>query len=264
MNPFALSLACLAGLVAPALGASPLPEIVRALAPTGKLRAAINYGNPVLAQSGTSDAEPRGVSADLARALGQELGVPLEFVSFHEAGEVSASSGSGRWDVCFLAIDPVRGKGLDFTAPYVLIEGTYLVPKGSPLQSIDEVDRPGTRVAVATGSAYDLFLSRALKDATLLRAPNGAATYPMIADGGAEVVAGVREPLTAYAAAHPEVRVMSGRFMSIEQAMCVPKGRPEALPYLRSFVEARKASGFVATALAASGQTSATVAPSVR
>lgn len=252
-------LACLLGLTGAAVAAPPSPDLVHEIAPTGRLRVAINYGNPVLAQKSAD--EPRGVSAELARALGREIEVPVEFVIFGEAGQVTASAAAGDWDLCFLAVDPVRAKVIDFTAPYVLIEGTYLVPNGSALKAIEEVDRDGTKVGVATGSAYDLYLTRALKHATLVREENTAATYPALTSGAVTAVAGVRQPLESYAAAHPEVRVVPGRFMSIEQAMGLPHGRPEALRFVKSFVEARKADGFVAASLKASGQASATVAP---
>lgn len=242
-------------------GAAPSPEALRELAPSGRIRVAINYSNAVLAQQDPATGEPRGVSVELGRELGREIGLPVEFVVFNEAGQVSASASLDRWDVGFLAIDPVRAQGIDFTAPYVLIEGTYLVPDGSALRTIGDVDRDGMRIGVAKDSAYDLFLTRDLKHATLVRGANAAATYQDLSDGRIDVVAGVRQSLVGHAASHPQVRVMDGRFMSIEQAMCVPKGRAEALRYLKGFVEARKASGFVAEKLRATGQSSAAVAP---
>ena len=135
------------------------PEAVRELAPTGKLRAAINYGNPVLAQRDPATGQPRGISADLARELGKRLGVPVEFVTFDAAGKVFDALGSGAWDVAFLAIDPARAAEIDFTAPYVIIEGGYLVPVSSPLRAIGDVDREGVRIAVGNKSAYDLYLT---------------------------------------------------------------------------------------------------------
>ena len=138
------------------------PAVLHDLAPTGTLRAAINLGNPVLAQAGPDG--PMGVSVDLARALAARLGVPVTFVTFPGAGAVSGSAGSGRWDICFLAIDPKRAEGIAFTAPYVLIAGSYLVPADSPIRSLEAVDRDGVRVSVGRGSAYDLYLSRNLAD----------------------------------------------------------------------------------------------------
>ena len=151
------------------------PEAVRELAPNGKLRAAINYGNPVLAQRDSATGQPRGISADLARELGKRLGVPVEFVTFDAAGKVFDAMGSGVWDVAFLAIEPVRSAQIDFTAPYVIIEGVYVVPVNSPLRSVGDVDREGVRIAVGNKSAYDLYLSRTLKRAQLVRAPTSPA-----------------------------------------------------------------------------------------
>lgn len=240
------------------------PDVVAALAPQGRIRAAINYGNPVLAQQDPATGAPRGVSAALARELGQRLGMPVEFVPFDAAGKVFDALKTGSWDVAFLAIDPVRAAGIDFTAPYVVIEGTYLVPAGSPLDSIEAVDRPGIRIAVGRGSAYDLYLTRALKQAQRIEAPSSAAALDLFLSDKLDAAAGVRQPLLAFAVSHPGVRVLPGRFMAIEQAVAIPKGRPAGARYLSGFVEEVKASGFVARALAESGQSEATVAPAAQ
>ncbi|MGA2127746.1 MAG: ABC transporter substrate-binding protein [Xanthobacteraceae bacterium] len=236
-------------------------NVARILAPTGRLRAAINFGNIVLAQRDPATGEPRGISAELARGLAQRLGVAVEFVTFDAAGKVTDAARQGVWDIAFLAIDPVRGADIDFTAPYVLIEGTYLVPTGSSLQTIADVDRDGVRIAVGRGSAYDLHLTRALKHAMLIRAEGPAASIRMFVADRLDAVAGVRQPLVAYAATDPGVRIIPGRFMSIEQAMAMPKGRDGAVRYLDAYVEEMKASGFVAEVLAATGQGDAAVAP---
>lgn len=230
------------------------------LAPTGTLRAAINFGNPVLAQHGP-DGEPRGVSVDLARELARQLGVPVQFVPFAGAGLVTDSIPTAQWDICFLAVDPKRAQGIDFTAPYVVIEGAYLVPKGSPIHSVDEVDRDGIRVMVDRGSAYDLYLQRSLKHATLVYPPVGARTANFYLEQPTDVLAGVRQPLVQMANEHADYRMIPGRFMQIEQAMATLKGRGEGLTYLKQFVEEQKASGFVAASLKASGQADAAVAP---
>jgi polar amino acid transport system substrate-binding protein len=222
---------------------------------------AINFGNPVLAQKDAATGEPRGVSAALARELAQRLGVPIDFVTFDTAGKVFDALQANAWDVAFLAIDPVRAAGIDFTAPYVLIEGIYLVPSGSPLRTVEDVDRAGVRVAVGHGSAYDLYLTRALKQATVIREPSSAAALDAFLKDQLEAAAGVKQPVVAFAKAHPDVRVIPGRFMSIEQAMGTPKGRAAGVRYLRQFVEEMKLSGFVAKALALSGQSDAAVAP---
>ncbi len=231
------------------------------LAPTGKLRAAINFGNPVLAQKDPASGEPRGVSVDLARELGRRLGVPVELVTYDAAGKVFDALKTGAWDIAFLAIDPARATEIAFTAPYVVIEGTYLVPADSPLRTIQDVDRDGVRVAVGNKSAYDLYLTRTLKRAQLVRVPTSPEAIDVFLKDKLEAAAGVKQPLLQFAKTHPNVRVMDGRFMAIEQAMGTPKGREAGALYLREFVEEMKASGFVARGLEKSGQGDATVAP---
>ncbi|TPG48433.1 ABC transporter substrate-binding protein [Roseomonas nepalensis] len=256
--------AALVGLLvsaAPA-GAQPAPrEVVATLAPSGALRAAINFGNTVLAQPDPATGAPRGVSAELAAELARRLGVPVTFLTFDSAGKVTDAGKQGAWDVAFLARDPVRAQGILFTAPYVVIEGTYMVRAASPLQSVEEVDRPGTRVAVGRGSAYDLFLTRALRQAELVRAPSSPEAIELFLRDRLEAAAGVTQPLVEYARTHPAVRVIPGRFMVIEQAVGIPAGREAGLPFVHAFVEEMKRSGFVARALAASGQGDAAVAP---
>jgi polar amino acid transport system substrate-binding protein len=243
---------------------SPLPsDIVTDLAPTGRLRAAINLGNSVLAQKDAASGEMRGVTVDLARELARRAGTPLDLVPFEAAGKVFEALKAGAWDIAFLAIEPVRAAEIDFTAPYVLIEGTYMVPVDSPLKTIADVDRPGVRIAVGRGSAYDLYLTRTIKNATLVRAHigGGRAMIELFLADKLEAAAGVKQPLVAYAKTDPNVRVMDGRFMEIQQAMGTPKGRATAARYLRTFVEEMKASGFVAEALKRSNQPDAAVAP---
>jgi polar amino acid transport system substrate-binding protein len=243
-------------------GAQPVsPEVVKELAPEGKLRAAINFGNPVLAQKDAATGEPRGISADLSRELGRRLGVPVDFVLFDAAGRVADAAKVSAWDIAFLAIDPERANDIAFTAPYVVIEGSYLVPANSPLRTIEDVDREGVRIAVGNKSAYDLYLTRTIKKAQLVRAPTSPAVIDVFRDQKLDVAAGVRQQLIAFATGQPDVRVMDGRFMVIEQAIGTPKGRDNALAFLKGFVEEVKASGFVADALARSNQRDAAVAP---
>ncbi len=235
----------------------PPSQAARELAPTGKLRAAINFGNPVLAQR-----QPLGgVSVDLARELARRLRVPLETVPYDAAGKVTADATTGAWDVAFVARDPGRAKDLDFTVPYVVIEGGYLVRQDSPLKTIDQVDREGTRVAVGRGSAYDLYLSRSLKRAQIVRSPTSAAVIDLFLDEKLEVAAGVKQQLQIFAASRPGLRVMEGRFMVIEQAMATPRGRPAGARYLDEFIGEMKSTGFVAASLEKSGQREASVAP---
>lgn len=246
-----------------ALAASPMTpaEAARIMAPSGTLRVAINFGNPVLAQRDPATGEPRGLSVDLAQEIGRRLDLPLQLITFPAAGRVTEALREGAWDLCFLAIDPVRAQGIAFTAPYVIIEGSYLVRQDSPIRENAEVDRPGIRVAVGRGSAYDLFLTRELRHATIVRAPTSPASLEQFRSDNLEVAANVRQPLLAYARANPDVRVLPGRFMVIEQAVGIPQAREAAMPWLHAFVEEMKASGFIARGLAASGQTTAEVAP---
>jgi polar amino acid transport system substrate-binding protein len=226
----------------------------------GKLRAAINYGNPVLA-SRDANGEPRGVSVDLAREAARRLGLPVELVTFSSAGAVVEAIKSGKVDLAFVAIDPVRAADMDYTAPYVIIEGAYLVRNGSPISRNDEVDRSGTRVAVGKGSAYDLFLTRELKSATLVRAPTSPEVVDFFLANNLDVAAGVKQQLEADAKCVGQVRLLLGRFMVIEQAMAVPKGRVATQAWLSGFVEDMKASGFVTTALQRHEVEGAAVAP---
>jgi len=246
----------------PAMSQFVTPEALKDLAPTGKLRAAINYGNQVLVQRG-ANGEPAGVSPDLARALAKTLNVPLEFVTYESAGRTFAGAKTNEWDVAFFALDPARGKEVEFTAPYVLIQGTYLVKQDSRLQTVADVDQPGMKIGVGQGSVYDLYLTRELKHATLVRNPKGGGGGGVepFREQNLDAAAGVREALETYAKQHPDVRVMSTSFQEIRQAMATPNGRGAAgVAYLRAFVEEQKANGLVADALKRSGQ-SAPVAP---
>lgn len=235
----------------------------RELAPQGRLRAAINLGNAVLAQG--TPADLRGVSVDLAQELARRTGLDLDLVPFEAAGKVFEALKSNAWDIAFLAIEPVRAAEVEFTAPYALIEGTYMVHKSSPLRDVGDVDQLGHRIAVGKASAYDLYLTRTLKQATITRASTGGgrAMIDLFLGEKLDAAAGVRQALVAYALSDASVRVMKGRFMVIEQAMGVPKGRPAAAQYVHRFIETMKSSGFVAEALKRSGQRDVPVAPPV-
>jgi polar amino acid transport system substrate-binding protein len=237
------------------------PDVVARFTPTGMLRASINLGNPILAGRDAAG-EPCGVSVDLARAFAQRLGVGLELVVFDTAGKSVQAVTDEQADIGFFAIDPSRGAGISFTAPYVLIEGCYLVRDDSPIRSNDEVDRAGRTVVVGQGSAYDLFLTRELKHASIVRAPTSPAVVDTFIERNAEVAAGVRQQLEADARRRGGLRLLDGRFMVIQQAMGTPKGRgADAAACLAQFVEEMKASGFVAAALARHGIEGASVAP---
>lgn len=256
-------LAAAAGLPVFATGCAstaPPAAALAELAPTGRLRAAINFGNPILATR-AADGTPRGVSVDLAREAGRQLGLPVDLVTFPAAGLVVDAVKQRSVDLAFVAIDPVRGADMDYTAPYVIIEGAYLVRQGSPLQANADVDRAGTRVVVGKGSAYDLYLQRALKAASLVHAPTSPAVVDQMLAQQLEVAAGVKQQLQADAARLGGVRLLPGRFMVIEQAMAVPKGRAAAQAWLSGFIEEQKASGAVAAALRRHGIEGAAVAP---
>lgn len=235
-------------------------EALRDLAPNGKLRAAINTGNAVLAQRGASG-ELKGVSVDLARELGRRLGVPVELVPYDAAGKVAGDARNDKWDVAFLAIDPQRAADIDFTAAYVNIEGGYMVPKDSRLQKIEDLDQKGIRIAVGNKSVYDLYLTRTIRNAELVRTPTTPEAVPYFIDRKLEAAAGIKAPMARYAATDPNVRLIPGRFMVIEQAMALPRGRDAGYRYVRQFVEEMKANGFVAGGLQRSGQDDAEVAP---
>lgn len=240
---------------------TPTSKICSAFSPTGKLRASINLGNPILA-SRTADGAPGGVSVDLAREFARVLGAELDLVVFDSAGESVEAVATEQADFGFFAIDPVRGVDIAFTAPYVLIEGFYLVRDDSPICRNAQVDAAGNRVVVGKGSAYDLFLTRELKQADIVRSPTSPTVVATFLESGADVAAGVRQQLEADAAQQGGLRLLEQRFMVIQQAMGVPKRRgAEAAAFLAQFVEEMKASGFVAKALARHHIQGASLAP---
>lgn len=257
-----LVLALAATLLAGCATKAPTPPAaaVAELSTTGKLRAAINFGNPILANRGPGG-EPVGVSVDLAREAAKRLGVPVELVTFTSAGNVVEAIKARTVDMAFVAIDPVRAADMEYTAPYVIIEGAYLVRNASPLQKKDDVDRGGTRVAVGRGSAYDLYLTRELKAARIERAPTSPAVVDFFLAQNLEVAAGVKQQLEMDAKRVGGVRLLPGRFMVIEQSMGVPKGRTAAQAWLSAFIEEMKATGFVAQALERHMIQGAVVAP---
>ncbi|WP_395942836.1 transporter substrate-binding domain-containing protein [Brevundimonas sp.] len=239
------------------------PDALRtALAPFGALRVTINYGNPILAHRDAETGELSGVSVDLARALAERLDLPLTLVPFESAGKAVAALNASEADVGFFARDPARAEEIAFTAPYVLIEGSYLVKADSPIRANEEVDRTGVRVTVGKGSAYDLFLTRALKHAAIERAPTSPAVVQVFLDTQADVAAGVRRQLEQLIAHRDDLRLLDGRFMVIEQAMGVRRAFGDAAAQaLAVFVEDAKRDGWIADALARHGVSGATVAP---
>ena len=237
------------------------PSVIQAFTPAGKLRASINLGNPILAGKDASGTVV-GVSVDLARAFAAKLGVELELVVFDAAGKSVQAVSEERADFGFFAVDPLRGETIAFTEPYVLIEGYYLVRDTSPIRDNADVDQPQHRVVVGKGSAYDLFLTRELKHAQIVRAPTSPTVVQTFLDENLEVAAGVKQQLEADARNASGLRLLDERFMVIRQAMGVPKSRGAAAAHaLHAFVEEMKASGFVAEALERHGIVGATVAP---
>ena len=231
------------------------------LAPTGTLRVGINYGNPVLATKDPNSGRLSGVAVDLARELGRRTDLPLELVGFESAGKMVEGLKAAAWDVAFLAVDPGREQEISFTAPYIEIEGAYLVPPGSALRAIADVDHENVRVGVSSKSAYDLFLSRNLKHAELVRESSPEAAFELIVAGKVDALGGVRQHLVAHMKKFPGSRVLEGRFMAIQQALGIPKSRAAGLNYLREFIEDVKASGFVARALEKAGVQGVSIAP---
>ncbi len=232
------------------------PEVKAQIAPTGTLRAGINYNNPLLARRDAATGALRGIAVDLSRELARRVGVPVELVPYDAAGKMSDAVKSGAWDIAYLAIDPQRANDIDFTAAYIELEGTYLVPAGSPLKRVEDVDREGVRISVTSKSAYDLFLSRELKNAQIVYSPTTPESIDMMVSQKLDAVAAVRTALITAAKRVPGSQVMSGRFMTIPQAAGIPRGRPAAAQYVKAFIESVKASGFVADALKRHGLTS--------
>jgi len=239
----------------------PLRATRSEFAPTGVLRAGINLGNPVIAQKDPAGGDPRGVGPELARELARRLDVPIGYVLYESAGKMAEAVKGLAWDVAFLALDPARAADIDFSPPYVEIEGTYLVRRASPLKGIEDVDRDGVRVAAGDNTAYELFLRRHLKRAQLVRFATSEAAVAQFLHDGLDAAAGVRQALAAAALRFSDLRVLDGHFLVIRQAAGVPKGRTRAALFLAEFIEQAKASGRIARALEASGVRDVSVAP---
>ncbi|HKQ26703.1 MAG TPA: transporter substrate-binding domain-containing protein [Burkholderiales bacterium] len=231
------------------------------LAPAARLRVGINHGNFLLVTNYVPGAEPRGVAPDLGRELGRRLGVPIEFVVFDSAGKLADAGKAGAWDVAFLGNEPQRANEIAFTGAYLEIPVTYLVPAGSSIDAVADVDREGVRVAVAEKSAYDLFLTRNLEHAQLVRADGIEGSYQLFVEEKLEALAGLKLRLVSDAERLPGSRVLEGQCTSVKQSIGTPKGRDAGAKYLREFVEDLKASGFVARSIAKNGVRGVSVAP---
>lgn len=227
----------------------PIPSqaAIEALAPTGTLRAAINLSNFLLVTGKGSDGNPLGVSPDMARELANRLGVGLELLRYKTPGEIADAAASGVWDVGNIGAEPARAESIAFTAAYCEIEATYLVPAGSSVMSVDEVDRAGMRIASAARSAYDLWLERNIHHAELVQVTGLDASFEAFVEQKLDALAGLRPRLITDVERLPGARILDGRFTAVQQAMGTPRGRDNAgFAYLQTFVEAAKASGLVA------------------
>jgi len=221
------------------------PAVRSELAPTGKLRVGLNMSNFLLTATDAATGKPKGLAADMGMELGRRLGVPVELVPFPNPGAVADAAKTGVWDVGFIGAEPQRATEIDFTAAYVEIEATYLVPSGSPIKAIPDVDRPGIRIAISDRSAYDLYLTRHLKHAELIRA-RGDDVFKRFLSDKLDAMAGLRPGLVKNQEKLPGSRILDGNFTAVQQAAGVPKGRTAGAKYLREFIEDAKASGLVA------------------
>jgi len=237
------------------------PAVRTDLAPTGTLRVGLNHGNFLLVTPGSSAAAPRGVAPDLGRELGRRLGVAVEFSRYDTAGALADAVRAGAWDVAFLGAEPQRAAEIAFTAAYLQIPATYLVPAGSPIGSIAEVDREGVRIAVAEKSAYELYLSRNIQHARLVLTKGIDASFEAFVTQRLEALAGLKPRLITDVQKLPGARLLDGQFTAVQQAIGTPKTRAAAATYLRAFVEEVKASGFVAQAISRNGAQGVSVAP---
>ncbi len=228
-------------------------DIIAQLAPTGVLRAAINLSNFLLVTGKQPNGDPDGVSPDMAAEVARRIGVPVKFVPMASPGEIADTAGDDIWDIGNIGAEPKRAEVIDFSAAYAEIQATYLVPAGSPIRSLEDVDKPGVRIAVSARSAYDLWLDRNIKQAELLRAEGIDASYDLFVENGLDVLAGLRPRLVDDVKRLPGARILDGQFSAVQQAIGVPKGRPLAAEFIRTFVEDAKASGYVGERIAAHG-----------
>jgi len=263
MNKAAAAFACLMLIASCGTTPSVPPQAVRDLAPTGKLRAGINHANAIVATKDPVSGELRGVSVDLVREVARRLHVPLELHGFDFSGKLADAMNAGALDIGGIAGGSGTGREgtMAFTAGYLQIETTYMVAPGSSIRAVAEVDRQGVRVGVADKSAFQPFLARTLKNATLVTGPGNPTAFELLRSGQVEVLAGLRHQLMEVVPKLPGSRVLDGRFLVVEQTLAIPKGRDAGAKYLRDFIEEVKASGFVARSLAKSGHSNVPVSP---
>ena len=228
--------------------------ILRDLAPTGEIRFALNHGNVVLVNPGSTEDAPSGITVDLAREFARRLGVGYRFVHHYRAVDVTDGAGADRWDVCFLAVDPKRAQVIAFSDPYISIEGTYGVRSDSPAQTAADVDRPGIRIGATPGSAYSLFLQRELKHAELVNMASVDQVLAAFLAGDLDAISGVKEMVARMAAEHPGMRMIPEPFMGIHQAMATLQGRPAGIQAIRDFLAEIRAEGLLDQIKARHGQ----------
>jgi polar amino acid transport system substrate-binding protein len=231
------------------------------LAPTGRLRAGINYGNVILATKDQVTGESSGVAVDLLQDLARRLGVPAEIVAYDSVAVMGDAAPTNAWDIAFLGSDPQREKLMSFTAAYLEIDATYLVASGAPFCTADEVDREAVRVSAPARANYELFLSRNLQRAQLVSTQGAEAAFSLLATGKVDALAGLKQALFDLRARLPGSRILDGRFMGVQQSIAVPRGRDAGLAFLRGVVEDAKRSGLVARAIASTGARGVSVAP---
>lgn len=223
------------------------PDVVSQLAPGGVLRAGINLGNFLLVTGRTPEGDPDGVSPDMARTIAERLGVAVKLVPFARPNEIADAAGTGAWDIALIGAEPQRAEKISFTAAYCEIEATYLVPAGSPITGMEQVDRPGIRIVSSAGAAYTLWLERNIRQARLVLVPGGGgAAFKTFREDGAEVYAGLRPGLLTDVESLPGARILDGRFMAVQQAIGTARTNEAGAAWLRDFVEDAKRSGLVA------------------
>jgi len=222
-------------------------EVVSELAPTGVLRAAINMGNFLLVTGRSASGDPEGVAPDMAREIASRLGVPVKYFPYARPGELADAAGTDVWDIGLIGAEPQRAEKIAFTPAYVEIEATYLVPAGSPLKTIADVDRAGVRIAVTARSAYDLWLERNIRHATLIRSDSLASATEKFVRDKLDALAGLRPGLLGDVQKIPGARILDGQFTAVQQAIGTARSNPAGAAFLRDFVEQAKTSGLVAS-----------------
>ncbi len=223
-----------------------MKDIIAELAPTGVLRAAINMSNFLLVTGKSPSGDPQGVAPDMAAEIARRLGVGVAYVPFPRPGELADAAGTNVWDVGLIGVEPARAEKIAFSPAYVEIEATYMVPPGSPLQAIADVDRPGVRIAVAARAAYDLWLSRNIRHAELVRANSLPAAFELFKNEKLDALAGLKPGLLADLEKIPGARILDGRFTAVQQAVGTARANAKGAAFIRDFVEEAKASGLVA------------------